>query len=159
MEYFETPESRAFALKAAKLGCAQCGAQIRIPPSGDPFSAGPCVGRYWCNSCWDVFYSEHPEHLADEESVEYVNRMARQVRIDRAMKESEVLFREGENVAILTSNGTLMLRLEKSSGMAGDEFDPDRFSLLMRALQAVERAAVPGYTEKAAAPGYTENTA
>jgi hypothetical protein len=145
VEYFESKASREFAYRCALLGCVQCGGPLHTPPSGDPFSSGPWIGRYLCDSCWNIYYSEHPEHLADQASVEYVNRQAAKARMEMAAKASEVLFKDGESRIILTPNGTLAFYLEKSDSLLAEEYDPARFLLLVRALRSVDEAKVPGY--------------
>lgn len=145
-EFFESRESRDAAVQAAMLGCAICGGMVRVPPAGDPFSGGPWRGRYLCQDDWTLYYSEHPEHLADQATVNYIKREAEKIKLERATKDAEILFKEGESMVFLTSSGTIAFRLEKSDSMASEEYDPARFELLVRALQAVDQAAVPGYT-------------
>lgn len=145
MEFFESRESREAATRAALLGCAQCDAPVRIPPAGDPFSGGPWRGRYLCASCWTLYYAEHPEHLADRATVEYIRKEAARIKLERATRDAEVLFKEGQSRVVLTNNGTVVFKLEKPEHMDGEEYDFARFELLVRAMKAVHDAAVPGF--------------
>lgn len=145
--FTESRESRDYACRCAMLGCALCQGPIRMPPAGDPFSWGKWAGRYFCDDCWNIHYSEHPNELADNASREYVKKRAEKIKAERASN-PEVLFKEGESVVILTQRGTLAFRLERSEGMEIEEFDPARFGLLVRAFQAVSAADVPGYSTR-----------
>jgi len=130
------------ALNAAKKGCAQCGGPVRIPPSGDPFSSGAHRGRYLCYDCWILHWYEHPEELADAHSREYV---VQQTSLILAKRGSEILFEEEGGRVFLTDRGTLLVLLKPSHGCAADEFDPERFQLLVRAMAAVEAKGIPGF--------------
>lgn len=144
-------------IDAAKKGCGICSGPIRLPPSGDPFYEGPYAGRYWCDPCWNEYYDEHPEFLADEESRRYVAEEARKTRARRTLekrlkerhgagigKGAEILFEEGENRIFLTERGTLLFSLECGAHLVPDEFDPARFSLLVRAVEVL-RVKMPQY--------------
>jgi hypothetical protein len=143
--YVEDRKAREEAIKAAMLGCAICGARVRVPPAGDPFSDGPYRGRYLCADDWTLYYAEHPEHLADRATVEYVKKEAERIKLGRITADAEIVFEEGGSRAFLMNSGTIILRLEKSETLSSDEYDFERFGLLMRALQAVGKAAVPGF--------------
>lgn len=79
------PKEYQARVRAAKLGCGVCGAALhrRESPAGDPFSTGGYKGRYWCSDCWTLWYDEHPEHLADDESRQYIAKEAERIRSDR----------------------------------------------------------------------------
>lgn len=126
---------------AAKLGCAQCQGPIRVPPAGDPFSQGPYRGRYLCADCWTLYWDEHPEDLADDASRQYVREEAKQIRLKRG---AEVLYEEGQNRVYLSNRGTLVFDIRSAVQTAENEFDPERFQLLVRAVKAVS-GKVPGY--------------
>ena len=148
MDYFEDRESRELAIKAAMLGCAICGAPVRVPPAGDPFSSGPWRGRFLCADCWVLYYSEHTEHLADQATVTFIKKEAERIRLERASQGAEVIFQEGASSVVLTSNGTLAFNLERTEGRAPEEYDTARFELLLRALEAVHQAGVAGFSLK-----------
>lgn len=137
----EDPKLYIRRVEAARLGCGQCGAAVRVPPAGDPFSQGPYRGRYWCADCWTVYYDSHQEHFADPESRAFNHEEALRIREKRA---SEVLYKEGENRVYLTERGTIMFELKSSVPLSENEYDPERFIGLMKALQAI-REKVPGY--------------
>jgi len=126
---------------AARLGCPQCQGPIRVPPAGDPFSQGPNRGRYLCAECWTLYWDEHPEDLADEESRQYVREEAKQIRLKRG---AELLFEEGRNRVYLSNRGTLVFDIKSAVPTAENEYDPERFQLLARALRAIS-GKVPGY--------------
>lgn len=67
-------------IHAARRGCGGCGTKISMPPAGDPFSAGTHKDRYWCPDCWTLYYDEHPEHLADQETRLFVSKEALKIR-------------------------------------------------------------------------------
>lgn len=144
----ETPQQYMAKIAAARLGCGQCRAVIRIPPAGPPFSSGPWRGRYLCAECWSLYWADHPEDLADQESYEYVTEEAREIRRKRESKASadgaEVLYEDGENRVFLSKRGTLLLDIRTSVKTAPNEYDPERFQALMKAIRAVS-GKVPGY--------------
>jgi hypothetical protein len=142
----EDPKAYAAKVEAAKLGCAECKASVKNPPVGDPFSSGPYRGRYLCSDCWTIVYAEHPEMLADPESVSFCKREAERIKTERAAKAGEVLYEEGPSRAVLTARGTLLLHLEVTPGHLGAEFDPDRYALLLRALKQVDTMNIVGYS-------------
>ena len=126
---------------AARLGCPQCQGPIRMPPAGDPFSQGPNRGRYLCADCWTLYWDEHPEDLADDKSREYVREEAKQIRLKRG---AEVLYEEGQSRVYLSSRGTIVFDIRSAVKTAENEFDPERFQMLVRAVKAVD-GKVPGY--------------
>lgn len=142
----EDPKVYQAKVDAAKLGCAECGGKIKSPPVGDPFSSGPYRGRYLCPDCWTIVYADHPEQLADAESVAYCKREAERIKTERAAKLGETLYQEGQSRAVLTARGTLLLHLEVAPGHLTTEFDPDRFALLLRALREVDSKNISGYS-------------
>jgi hypothetical protein len=131
-------DAKAFMmrLQAARMGCSLCNAAVRVPPSGDPFSKGPHIGRYWCVDCWTLYWDEHPEHLADDESRTYVREDAKRIRVRRG---SRLVYEEGENKVYKTSKGTLVFDFRTSSALALNEYDPARLQILTRALEAIAK--------------------
>jgi len=80
---FDFRETLTYKIRvaAANLGCGICGGTIVDPvDGGDPFSGGPYQGRYWCASCWTLYYAEHPEHLADESTKKFIALEAAEIR-------------------------------------------------------------------------------
>jgi hypothetical protein len=143
---FDDPRAYALKIAAARMGCGQCGGALRIPPSGDPFTGGPWRGRYLCQDCWTLYYADHPEHLADPETVDFIQKEAEYIKVKRAVEGAEILFEEGDNRAYLTGRGTLVFRLENTPGQNADEYDPVRFQLLLRAIHAIDVKSVAGYS-------------
>lgn len=139
----QTEDPRAYMTRifAARMGCAQCGAAVRVPPAGDPFSEGPYRGRYWCAECWTLYWDEHPDHLADQESRQYVAEEAKQIRLKRG---AQVLFEEGQSRVYLSKNGRLIFDIRSAREHAHNEYDVERFKALARAVKAIE-GKVPGY--------------
>lgn len=141
----EDPKSYIIRVNAAKMGCALCGAQgLRIPPAGDPFSSGPYQGRYWCADCWTLYYDEHPVHLADIETRQFVSEEAKQIRLDRLRKGAELVYEDGDNRIFLTERGTLLIDLKGTVPLQPCEYDPEKFGALLRAIQGVQ-GKIPGY--------------
>lgn len=139
-------EEREYAIHAAKKGCGKCGAPIGREgqaPGGAPFSTGPYKGRYVCMDCWTLHWDQHPEELADEMSREYVAQEAANIRLLK--QKCEVLFEEGQTRVFLTERGTLVFSLGLSPGCAPNEFDPDRFQVLVRAMRKVDAAGMTGF--------------
>lgn len=128
---------------AAERGCGICSGPVYARPAGDPFSKGPYVGRYWCADCWTLYWDEHPEHLADEESRNYTHQEAKQIKLKRG---SKLIFEEGENRAFKTSKGTIVFDFRTSKELALNEYDPARLALLLRALKVMEEPAVTSVT-------------
>ena len=91
--------------------------------------------------CWTLYWDEHPEHLADEDSRRYNAAQAVEIRLRRG---AEVLFEEGENRVLLTHRGTLVFNIAHNQEHGLSEYDPERFGLLVRAVQGVN-GKVPGY--------------
>lgn len=137
----EDPRAYMIRISAARLGCAQCGGAVRVPPAGDPFSGGPFRGRYWCAECWCLYWDEHPEHLADEESRQYVREEAVQIRLKRG---AEILFEEGPSRVYLSKKGTLLFDIRSAVELTPNEFDADRFKTFMKAAHAIA-GRVPGF--------------
>lgn len=135
VESKEDPKAFMARIQAARMGCGICAAAVRIPPAGEPFSRGPYVGRYWCGDCWTLYWDEHPEHLADEESRVYVREDARRIRLKRG---SELLYEEGENRVYRTAKGTVVFDFRTSKELALNEYDPARLAVLVKALKAIE---------------------
>jgi len=121
----------------------QNNSSILIEPAGNPFRGGPHEGRYWCVSCWILYWSEHPECLFDEGSRQYVAEEARRIVLERGGM--EVLFQDGPNRAYLTDRGTVLLEIKPTENMMAEEYSPERFQTLIRALQAIDLKDVPGY--------------
>lgn len=137
---------------AAALGCGICGGTIVDPANGgDPFSAGPYQGRYWCADCWTLYYDEHPEHLADDSTKRFIRAEAQAIRKARETRGWELLHEDGGHRAYLTERGTLLLMLSPREGYGAGEFHPDDFQMLLRMLAAVDQKGVPGFTFAAAA--------
>lgn len=147
-ERHKVQEERAYALHAAQRGCGKCSAQIPWfvtgqPPAGEPFRTGQYKGRFWCSSCWTLYWDAHPHDLADEASRDYVAEEAAAIRLKR---NSEMLYSDDEGSrAFLTERGTVVLSLALSPGCGPNEFDADRFQILIKALQAVAAGGIPGF--------------
>jgi hypothetical protein len=131
----EDPKFFMARINAARMGCAVCSAAVRVPPAGDPFSKGPYIGRYWCGDCWTLYWDEHPDHLADEESRNYVREEAKRIRLKRG---SQIIFEEGENRVFRTAKGTIVFDFRTSKELALNEYDAPRMTILLRALKAIE---------------------
>ncbi len=141
-------------LNAASFGCGICGGAIQSgrrcgmcqgqnpPPSGDPFQDGPYRGRYWCSDCWSVYWSEHPEHLADEATRQFVAQEAARIRNERGQ---ELLHQEGENRVYLTGRGSIIIMLQPMEGFGLWEFHPDQYQALLRAMRELDRKEIPGF--------------
>lgn len=127
---------------AARKYCPLCNTEI-TKLFGEPFSSGPHRGRFWCMSCWVLYWSEHPDCLSDEMSRRQVAEEARLILLER--KGLEVLFQEGDHTIFLTDRGTLLFDLKPGQGMRAEEYDPERFAVLARALQAVDLKDIAGY--------------
>ena len=126
--------------------CAECGQKMTRTPTARPFSEGPHKGGFRCQSCWALYWDEHPELLANQESRRLVANQAREIRIKRAGGEgSELLYDDGENKAFLTARGTIVLALKRSTFDGPDEYDGERFKTLLKAIEAVYGKKVPGY--------------
>lgn len=132
---------------SARKGCPLCGGAIKIQatgePYGDPFLSGSYEGRYWCNPCWVLYWYEHPQFLVDEASRRQIAEEAKLILIDR--KGVEVLFQEGKNRVSLTDRGTLLFEIKAQGDCISEEYDPERFQILIRALQAVDLKEIEGY--------------
>lgn len=135
-EIVSKEEAKAFMvrLQAARLGCGLCAGAVRVPPAGDPFSKGPYIGRYWCMDCWTLYWDEHPEHLADEESRVYVREQAKRIRVRRG---SKMVYENGNDRVFVTSKGTLFLDFRTSGTLAPNEYDSARLEVLKKALEAI----------------------
>jgi hypothetical protein len=146
-------------VRAAQEGCGECGGPLKLPsngiPAGDPFSAGRYQGRYLCGDCWTLYYDEHPEELADQESRRFVSQEADRIRVERGLsiEVPEMLFQEGDSRAHLMPNGTVRIQIARTSGIGSEEFDPARFQILVRALRAIDQKGVSGFTFLSAAGG------
>jgi hypothetical protein len=142
----EDPKVFAAKCAAAALGCAECSGKIKNPPVGEPFSAGPWRGRYLCPDCWTIFYAEHPEHLADQESIDYCRKEAERIKSDRLAEKGEILYQENGSKVVLTGRGTILFHLEPAPGRLQMEFDAERFALLLRSLQIVDSKNIMGFS-------------
>lgn len=151
MSYGDDPSVLKEACQAAALGCALCEGPIRLPPAGPPFSGGPNQGRYFCDDCWTLYYADHPEHLADRATVDWVRKKSDEIRLRRAKAKGEILFDDGDTKAILTDRGTIVLEVTSHAGLASHEYDPDRFLRLARAIQGVHEARLENFQ----APSFT----
>jgi hypothetical protein len=141
----EDPDVYKAKMEAARKGCCECRGPVRIPPAGAPFSAGPYKGLYRCGDCWTVYWAEHPEDLADRDSVEYCRAEARRLRAGRISQGAELIHAEGPVRALLTERGTLLFDLPRGIGQADFEFDPERFGVFSRAIRAVWAQRIPGF--------------
>lgn len=144
----DDPKTYILRVNAGKLGCAICHGVIRVPagraPAGDPFQAPPYQGRYWCADCWTLYYDEHPKHLTDAETREFIADEAKKIRLDRLRNGAEIIYEDGENRAFLTERGTILFDLHSAVTLQPMEFDPERLNALIKALGAV-KGKVPGY--------------
>jgi hypothetical protein len=61
-------------------------------------------------------------------------------------KLAEVLFEDGGSHVFLTERGTFHFNVAFSEGVAPDDYDAERFRILIKAVRAVA-AKVPGYEE------------
>lgn len=138
--------AQAFMVRvnAARLGCAQCSNPVRVPPAGDPFSGGPWRGRYLCAQCWVLYWDDHPEHLADVETRLYVAEESRQIRLKRIAEKAQLVFEQAGSRVFLTPRGTLFFDIRPTGGHGLEEYDPERFKALARAVLGVN-GKVPGY--------------
>lgn len=134
-DFKEDPKVVAARIQAARLGCGMCRSPIPIRAASDPFSKGPFIGRFWCMDCWTLYWDEHPEHLADEESRAYVREDAKRIRLRRG---SKLVYEEGNDRVFRTAKGTLVFDLRTSRELAPNEFDPARLAVLERALKALQ---------------------
>lgn len=126
--------------------CVECGQPMLRTPTARPFSDGPHKGGFRCQACWTLYWDEHPELLAKPEDRRAVADQAREIRIKRAGGEgSELLYDDGANRAFLTARGTIVLALKRSPFDGPDEYDPERFQALLRALRGVHEKSVDGY--------------
>lgn len=140
----DDPKAFILRVNSAKMGCAICKAPIRIPPAGDPFPGGPYQGRYWCQDCWTIYYDEHPQHLADVETRQYIAEEAKAIKLARLRHGAELIYEQGENRVLLTDRGTILFDLQAGVPLQPTEYDPERFVALLRAIEAV-KGKVPGY--------------
>lgn len=144
----DDPKTPLIKINAAKRGCGICEAPVKVPqsgiPAGDPFQGGPYQGRYWCGDCWTLYYNEHPEHLADADTIEFIADEAKKIRLDRLRNGAEMIYEDGENRAFLTERGTILFDLPTAVPLQSMEFDPERFMAMMKAIHAV-KGKVPGY--------------
>jgi hypothetical protein len=58
---------------------------------------------------------------------------------------SELLFEDGESRAFLTDRGTVLIDLKRLPFGGPDEYDGDRFKVLLKMAKAFEEKQVPGY--------------
>lgn len=131
--------------KAAERGCGKCSGKVRSTGAGELFKSGPYRGRYWCHDCWTLYWSEHPEDLADVETRQYVAEEAKQILLKRRhAKRGEVIYKEGQNAVYLTDRGTLLIEIPTILELQPNEFDPERLEALIQAIQGV-KGKVPGY--------------
>lgn len=134
----QEPVSPAHVM-AAKKGCAQCCGRVRVPPAGPPFSAGPNVGRYLCADCWTLYYAEHPEHLADEDTKKYIAEEVRRINLRR---QASVLYEEGKNKVYMSARKTLVFEIHGNPELAPLEFDAAKLAWFTKALAALQ-AKIP----------------
>lgn len=126
---------------AVGMGCGICQGAIKTAPRSDPFSGGPWRGRYLCTDCWVLYWFDHPEDLADLATKQAVAEEAKQIRFKRG---SELLYEDGVNRIFLSARGTLIFDIHSVVEHAANEYDPERFQALVKALKAVS-GKVPGY--------------
>jgi hypothetical protein len=84
--------------------------------------------------CWTLYWDEHPEHLADEESRVYVREQAKRIRVRRG---SKLVYENGNDRVFVTSKGTLFFDFRTSGSLAPNEYDPARLEVLKKALEAI----------------------
>jgi hypothetical protein len=142
-------EERDYAIAAARKGCGKCQAPIPWflsgqPPAGEPFKNGQYKGRFWCSECWVLYWDSHPQDLTDEASRDYVAQEASAIRL---RKNSEMLYNDDDGTRVfLTERGTVVLSIALAEGCAPNEFDPGRFALLLKALQALDASQIMGFS-------------
>lgn len=145
----DSPQWVAVKIASAKKGCGQCNGPVRFSskPAGDPFTGGPWKGRYLCDDCWTLYYNQHPEHLADLETRQFVEEEADRVRRKRLCHGAEILYEDGENRVLLTHKGTLFFDLHSSIEQPENEFDPEKFEALLKALHGLKdvKEKIPGF--------------
>jgi hypothetical protein len=90
-----------------------------------------------------LHWYEHPQFLVDEASRRQIAEEAKLILLDR--KGLEVLFQEGQNRISLTDRGTLLFEIKPQGDCISEEYDPERFQILIRALQAVDLKEIEGY--------------
>lgn len=129
------------------VSCAQCGEKMTRDPATVPFQTGQYKGGFFCRECWILYWDEHPEILADAASRQWVKSEARAIRVRRVGEGSELLFEEGGNRAYLTGRGTVLVDLQRLPFGGPDEYDGDRFKILLKMAKAFQEKQVPGYEE------------
>jgi hypothetical protein len=127
------------------VSCAQCGEKMTRDPATVPFQAGPYKGGFFCRECWVLYWDEHPELMADAASRQWAKMEARAIRVKRAGAGSELLFEEDGNRAYLTDRGTVLIDLKRLPFGGPDEYDGDRFRMLLKMAEAFRAKQVPGY--------------
>lgn len=138
---------------AIPISCAQCGSRMERSATASPFKDGPFKGGYFCNSCWMIYLDEHSEILADKKSRDWVEREARSIRLKRAGNGGELLFEEGESRAYLTPRGTIIIDLKRLEFGGPDEYDSDRFHMMIRMFLEVSKR-VEGFSMEDKAPDF-----
>ena len=93
--------------------------------------------------CWTLYWTDHPEDLADDDSRKYNHKEAELIRRRRTGK---LIFEENNNRVFVTDQGLLRIDFEPLEGdTSGNDYDPSRFALLMRAMKVIERRRLPGF--------------
>lgn len=118
------------------VSCAQCDARMTRDPATAPFRTGQFKGGFLCRDCWVLYWDDHPEMLADVKSRQWVLAEARSIRLRRAGAGSELLFEEDGNRAYLTPRGTVLIDLKRLPFGGPDEYDANRFGVLLRMSKA-----------------------
>ena len=126
---------------AAALGCGSCRGEVKSHPRSNPFLTGPWRGRYLCMECWTLYWAEHPEDLSDQDTKDLVLEESKKIRLKR---ENEILYEEGQNRVYLSPRGTLIFDIHTAVETGPNEFDPERFQSLIRAIRGIS-GKVPGY--------------
>jgi hypothetical protein len=127
------------------VSCAQCGSRMTRDPSTVPFRVGPFKGGFLCRECWILYWDDRPELLADVKSRQWVSGQAREIRLKRVGDGSELLFEDGESRAFLTDRGTVLVDLKRLPFGGPDEYDGERFKILLKMAKAFQEKLVPGY--------------
>jgi hypothetical protein len=92
--------------------------------------------------CWTLYWDEHPEHLADDDSKKYV---AEQARVIRLRKQASVLYQEEQCRVYVSARGTLIFELAADQEHPPHEFDAERFLMLLQAMESIQGKLPSGF--------------
>lgn len=92
--------------------------------------------------CWVLYWNEHPGHLADERTRRFISDEAARIRHEKGR---ELLHQEGETRVYLTERGSIVIMLEPVEGFGPNEFHPDQYRALVRAMRELDRKEIPGF--------------